>query len=712
MPTSPKPLSEDDIKSICGREIAAAESHAGTLSSNRQDALDYYMGRNRWASKPGQSSVVTRETCETIEWLLPQLIKVFASTDEVVRFEPQGPEDEQASEQATDLVNFIWARDNPGFLTLHTWTKDALIGGLGIIKIWWMDEPKVRHEDLGGLSEMQLTMLMQDGAITISAAEQSDIPGPPGPDGQPTPLYDVRLTYEEPDGRVCVEPVPPEEYLFLPSVKCDTDPGQGHRRRVTQSDLIEQGYDPGLVDDLPTADEDDEWGERSHRQYPSSLEDVNRDSRDRASRLVEITEWYTKLDLNGDGRTEWVKVTLGGTNDSKVLDTEEIDGPPFAVLTPLLMPHRLDGLSICDLVKDLQEIKTSITRQMLNSLYLANKPRTWAVDGQVNLQELLNSEAGGVVRVKAPGMVGELNSQFVGAAAFPMLEYIDRTLEGRSGVSKLSQGIDADVLKGGAAAAQTATGVAALQSAAQQRVELICRVMAETGIKRAFKLILSLVTKYQQSERVIRLRNQWVPMDPRSWNSEMDLVTEVGLGTGNKQEQLGYLTQVLTGQKELLQMGGLGLVSPKELYNTYAKLVQLSGLKSVDNYFLDPAKQPPTPPQPPQPDPNMAMVQVQMQVEQGKLALAREKMMREDDRERDRLDADISLKAAELQAKYGAQVNMAQIRAAVDRDREAMKQQAALTKHVTPPAPQLSDQARGLADGPPQGNGMMPPGMQ
>lgn len=687
MPTTPKPLSEDDIKSIVGREIAAAESHVGTLSSERQRALDMYSGKNLWASKPGQSSVVTRETLETVEWLLPQIIKVFASTDEIVKFEPQGQEDEQAAEQATDFINYVWSRDNPGFLTLHNWIKDSLIGGLGIVKIWWEDETKYRHADLGGLSEMQLAMLMQDANAQITAADP--VEGPLGPDGQPTTLYDVRLTYAEPDGRVCVAPVPPEEYLFLPTVKSDTDPGQGHRRRVTQSDLIEQGYDPGLVDDLPTADEDDEWGERSHRLQPSSLEDVNRDSRDRASRLIEITEWFTKLDTNGDGRTEWVKVTMGGTVNGKVLNTEEVDGPPFAVLSPILMPHKLNGLSIADLVKDLQEIKTSITRQMLNSLYLANKPRTWAVDGQVNLQELLNSEAGGVVRVKAPGMVGEMNSTFVGQAAFPMLEYIDRVLEGRSGVSKLSQGVDADVLKGGASAAQTATGIAALQSAAQQRVELVCRVFAETGIKRAFGLILQLVTRYQQSERVIRLRNQWVPMDPRSWNSDMDLTTEVGLGTGNKVEQLGYLTQVLQGQKELLTMGGLGLVSPKELYNTYAKLVQLSGLKSVDSYFMDPAKQPPTPQQPPQPDPNMAMLQVTMQVEQGKLALEREKMMRADDRERDKLDADIALRSAELSAKYQVQINQAAIRAQVDRDREAMRQQAQLAQQQMQPPPQV-----------------------
>jgi hypothetical protein len=524
---------------------------------------------------------------------------------------------------------------------------------------------------------MQLAMLTQDPRAEITAADP--VEGPPGPDGMPTTLYDVRLTYAEPDGRVCVEAVPPEEYLFSPTVKSDSEPGQGHRRRVTQSDLIEQGYDPGLVDDLPTADEDDQWAERSHRLHPSTLEDVNRDSRDRASRLIEVTEWYTKIDIDGDGRTQFVKVTVGGTADGKLLNVEEVDAPPFAVLSPILMPHRLNGLSIVDLVKDLQEIKTSLTRQMLNSLYLANKPRTWAVDGQVNLQELLNSEAGGVVRVKAPGMVGELNSQFVGAAAFPMLEYIDRVLEGRSGISKLSQGIDADVLKGGAAA-QTATGIAALQSAAQQRIELIARVFAETGIKRAFRLVLQLVTKYQQSERVIRLRNTWVPMDPRSWNAEMDLVTEVGLGTGNKMEQMGFIAQILQGQKELLAMGGLGLVSPPQLYAAYAKLVQLAGLKSADPYFMDPAKQPPQPQQPPPPDPNLLLVQVQAQVEQGKLALEREKMMRADDRERDKLDAEISLKAAELQARYGAQVNIAQIRAAVERDRELMRQQGAIAQ--------------------------------
>lgn len=681
-------LSDDDIKVICKREIDAAESHAGVLSASRQKNLEFYRGDNVFPSKPGQSSVVTREVLEVCEWTMPQLLKVFASNDEVVRFEPRGPEDVAAAEQATDFVNYIWSSENPGFLNWHTWLKDALIGGLGVLKIWWVDEPKVRTEDLTGLSEMQLSMLLQDPAIDITAAERSAVPGPPGPDGQPAVLYDVRLSITEPDGRVCVEAVPPEEYIFSPSCKSAEDPGQGHRQRRTQSELVEMGFDPAVIDDLPDADDDDEWGERSHRFDPSTLETVPRDTRDRASRMVEVVEWFTKLDADGDGIAEFVKVTLGGTNQSVVLSVEPVDCPPFAVLSPVLMPHRLDGLSVADLVRDLQEIKTAITRQMLNSLYLANKPRVWAVDGQVNLQELLNSEAGGVVRVKAPGMVGELNTQFVGGQAFPMLEYVDRVLETRSGISKMAQGIDADVLHGGAAAAQTATGVAALQSAAQQRVELIARVFAETGVRRAFKLILQLVTKYQQSSRVIRLRNQWVEIDPRSWNAEYDVSIEVGLGTGNKQEQMGYLSQIQQVQEGILQTGGLGgMVTPVHYYHTLAKLVQLSGLRNVDQYFADPSQQPQQPAPEPPPDPNMLAVQMQAQIEAQKLQLEAEKMRREDDRKRDEMDMDFALKQAELQARYGAQINVAQVRAQVDRDREAMRQQGALLQaQMQPPA--------------------------
>lgn len=691
-------MTDDDVRLVCKREIDAAESHVSQLAAERTIALDYYLGKNRWASKPNESSVVTRETLETVEWIHPQLLKVFASSDDVVRFEPQGPEDEQAAEQATDFANWIWNRDNNGFLNIHTWTKDALLSRLGVVKSWWEDEPKVTVERLAGLSIEQLTLLMQDEQLELTAAERSSMPGPVGPDGAAAALYDVELTRSVPDGRVRIMAIPPEEYLFLPSCKTDEDPGQGHKRTLTQSELLDMGYSFDQVDALPTADEDDDNAERSNRMQPAARQEINRDSRDRASRLIEIVEWYTLLDANGDGRTEFMKVTLAGTNHSVLLDRVEVDCAPFACLSPVLMPHRKDGLSIPDLVRDLQEIKTSIMRQTLNSLYQANKPRHALLDGQVNIQDYLGT---GSVRVKSLGAIMPIETQFVGGASMPMLDYIDRVLEGRSGVSKLAQGIDADVLKGGAAAAQTATGVAALQAAAALRVELIARVFAETGLKRAFRLILKLITRYQQSARVIRLRNEWVPMDPRSWDADMDLTTEVGLGTGNKLEQMNYLTQVLALQKELLAQGGLGLVEPKHIYATSAKLTQLAGFKSVDAYFNDPVANPPPAPPPPPPDPNMLAVQMQGQIEQAKLQLQAEKDRRADDRERDKMDMEFALKTAELQARYGAQINVAQVRGQVDRDRELIRQQGQLAQQ----------QMNGPAQQPGPIPQQMPPGM-
>lgn len=683
----PVGLDDEDLRLICAREIGVAEDRAAELSTDRQTALDYYRGSNLWKSKAGTSNVVDRSVLETVEWLMPQLLKVFASSDEIVRYEPHGPEDEEKAAQATDFANFIWDKQNAGFLNLHTWVKDSLLVRLGVLKIWWEDKPKVTDHDLFGVSLNQLITLTQQPGIEITAATPADpVMGPMGP----IELFDVRLTLTEPDGRCRIEPVPSEEYIWLPSCKSAIDPGQGHKRRISQADLIAEGYDEAIVDDLPGADEDDDNAERSHRFYPGTLDEIPRDSRDRASRMIEVTEWYTRLDRNGDGRPEFLKVTLAGINHSVLLDSAEVDMPPFAVLSPILMSHRLDGLSIPDIMKDLQEIKTAITRQALDSLYLANKPRTWAVDGQVNIPELMNHAAGGVVRVKAPGMVGELNTQFVAGQAFPMLEYIDKTLETRSGISKLAQGIDADVLRGGGgAAAQTATGIAALQSAAAVRVELIARVMAETGIKHAFRLILRLVTKYQQAGKVIRLRNQWIEMNPADWDADYDVSTEVGLGTGNKMEQLASLGEIKAAQEAILQQGGLGgMVTPAEYYHTLAQMVRLSGFKNADQFFKDPSQQPAQPPGPPPPDPNAQLLQLQAQVEQQKLMLQAEKMRREDDLARDKFDADNAFRAAELQAKYGTQFNMAALQAQVDRDREAMRQQGQLAQQAAQPMQQ------------------------
>jgi hypothetical protein len=671
------PMTDDDIKSLVLAEVEQASSYASTASADRRDALNTYLGRPMGDERPGRSQVVTRESLDVIEWIMPSLLRLFTTSEKMVRVDPVEASDIAAAEAATDYINLIWEKDNEGFINLHNWFKSALLYRLGVLKVYWSPEDHTETFTYQGLTQGQLMLLAEDKSLEIMAAEQI-----PAADEM---LFNVSFRRTVTRGKVKVETVPPEEFLYRPGMKSILEDGVGHRRRVPISDLIEMGFDPEIVNGLPAGDADDDpHGERAHRWEDEGTleEDALRDD---AMREVVVTEWYTRIDRDADGYAEKVMVTLAG---GEILDIQEVDDNPFAVLSPVLMPHKLEGLSLIDLTRDLQVIKSTLQRQMLDSLYLANNPRTWAVDNQVNLDDLMTNRPGGIVRVKQPGMVGEMNTQFVAGAAFPMLEYLDQTLEGRTGVSRMMQGLDADALNRGGAA-QTATGVAAMQSAAQSRVELVARVYAETGVKRAFGLILRNAIKYQDYARMVRLNGKFVEIDPRGWSQNLDLTIAVGLGTGNQAEQMGFLGQILTAQKEALGAGGLGLVKPKNIFNTLAKMIELAGLKTVAPYFLDPEAQQEQPQEPPKPDPQLEMIKMQQEIEQGKLQLAREKMIREDDRARDELDAEVSLKSAEISAKYGTAVDIATIRAMVDRDREMMKQQTAMMPQQPQMPPQM-----------------------
>ena len=412
------------------------------------------------------------------------------------------------------------------------------------------------------------------------------------------------------------------------------------------------GYDRDLIDRLPGAEDDDPTGEQHER---SAFDDEQgdrtlADGPNRAMREVWITECYVKADWDGDGIAERRKVTVAGSGP-EILDNEPWDGPvPFISVTPILMPHRFFGLSIADLVMDLQLIKSTILRQILDNLYLSNTGRH-IISDQVNLDDMLTSRPGGIVRLKNGAMPGQghilpLDTPLVASQAFPMLEYIDGVRENRTGVTRYNQGLDADTLN------KTATGINQIMSAAQQRIELIARVFAETGVKDLFRKILELVNRNQNAPRIIRLRNRWVPMDPREWSTQMDVSINVGLGTGNKDQMLLHLQNLLSIQVQAIRMqGGIDgpLVTLENVYNTLAKLVENAGLKSADPYFTAPGARPamPAPPQPApatSPDPAVVAVQQQAQVAAARLAFDRQRAAADLALDRAKLAADIALK--------------------------------------------------------------------
>jgi hypothetical protein len=423
---------------------------------------------------------------------------------------------------------------------------------------------------------------------------QPPAPPPQPPVAPPVPnLHDVAIKRTEKKGKVTIDAVPPEEFGISKRSKHITDGFSYHRVERTIGELKARGYKN--VDDITSDDQgansNAEAVERKSFDDENAFSNTHDESTDKSARLVWITECYMPVDYDGDGIPEWRKIVRAG---NQILENVECDGPPFVAITPIPLPHRFFGLSIADLAMESQRIKTSLLRSVMDNLYMGVNGRYFAVENQVNLDDLLTSRPGGIVRVKNPNAVGRLDSGMSDpAGAYQMLEYVELMRENRTGYMRNSQGADnPNVLN------KTATGATIQSNRADGRIDLIARVFAETGVKDLFLLILKLVSENQDKAAVMRLNNEWVDIDPSGWKTQFDFTVNVGLGTGNKDQQVQHLMGLMQVQKEALQ---IGVSTPANIYNSAAKLSENMGFKNADAFFTDPSKQPPKPP-PPHPD--------------------------------------------------------------------------------------------------------------
>jgi hypothetical protein len=703
-----EPMDDAELEALVAGELTDAVSFIDAeLSPVRARAIQYYRGEPFGNEEEGRSQVVSTDVRDTINGIMPSLMKVFFGSNRVVQFVPRGPEDIASADQATDYVNWIFQNDNNGFLLCHSVFKDALRGALGVAKYYWEEKVEVKTEHYTGLDESALTVLLSERDVVGSAIESMDDPsyqppvdpmtGQPVVDpmtGMPLPvpqIYNLELKREYKSGRVQVEAVPPEEFLIDRRARSVEDSVVvAHRRMMRVSDLVALGYDEEEVRAQMGAyelDSNDEYIARNpyaESYGPGGTQDDKR---------VLYVEAYMRVDYDRDGIAELRKVCTIGPSYKMVMN-EPCSHRPFALFCPDPEPHALIGLSIFDMTADLQRIKSAVMRNMLDSLSLAIHPRVGVVEGQANMDDVLNTEVGGVIRMRQPGMVQPFAVPFVGQAAFPMLGYLDEVRETRTGMSKAAMGLQADALQ-----STTRAAVAATVSAAQQHLELIARIFAETGMRALFKGILKLVVENQDRPRVVRLRNQWVPIDPRSWDAEMDVEIDVALGGGTDEQKIAVLTSISQKQEQVLQMMGPQnpMVTPQQYRNTLARLAELSGFKNPDEFFLNPQNQPPPPPPPPPPpDPAMILAQVEQQKimadiqnKQAELELKRQAMLLEDDRARDKQEADLMLRAYEIQLKSGTAVDVETIRAMMNAPRTATP---SVQQPVIPeigPAPQM-----------------------
>ena len=695
------PMDDTELQGIVAGELEDAVSYIDAdISPIRAKGTEYYRGDPFGNEEDGRSQVVAMEVRDTVSAMLPSLMKVFFSSENVVEYVPRGPEDVTGAQQATDYANYIFSNDNNGFMTTYALFKDSLVRKCGIAKYWWDEVEEVKIDDYSGLDDQTVQLLMQEGAevkIVVSYPDPSmpmdmmqpqvdPATGLPMPMQQPM-LHDVQIKRTTKDGRIRIMAVPPEELVLDRRARSFEDAGIiAHRQMATVDDLLAMGYELDEIEENISSTDLDSNDEYLARQ-PLSTTMGSGDSLNPGQRRVLYVESYIRVDYDGDGIAELRKVCCMGSGYTIVrnLPASYI---PFVDFPCDPEPHTspLEAMSIFDLTHDIQEIKSEILRNTLDSLAQSIHPRTAVVEGQVNIDDVLNNETGAIIRVRAPGMVQPFSSPFVGQAAFPMLDYMDAMREDRTGMSKAAMGLDPDALQ-----STTKAAVAATVSASQSRLELQARLLAE-GMKKLFKGILYLMTTHQDKPRMVRLRNEWVEIDPRVWNNSMDVSINIGLGNGDTNDRIQALTMIAGKQEQIMQQFGLGnpVVTPAMYIRTIQKIIELSGFKDASSYFQTlPADYQMPQEDAPKPTPEEVLAQVQAQSIQAdiqkkaaELELKREQMIRDDDYRRDQMAQDLMLKKYELELKYQTQISTAEIQAQQAMDREAMQQESAIVQQA------------------------------
>jgi len=644
-------MDDGQIKSILENEIDNAIGFIDTETTDqRAKALEYYLRYPYGNEVEGRSQIVTGEVAEAIDGALPQLIRVFTTTEDIVYFEPQNPGDEESAKQATDYCNWVFYRENDGLLILHNWFKDALLQKVGVVKTYWEEKTDVNVEKYSDLSEDELALLLSDPSIELVSQEVDVDDVTMDPFGNPIPRmsYDVKIKKRKDYGNVRIENVPPEEFLISKSARTIEDSNfVAHRRLMTRSELIAMGFKKKVVEALPSYDDLQFTPERIARFSQGEQPDENI-SLDPTMQVVEVYECYIYIDENDDGIAELRRIVYSG---NEILEDEECDAIPFHALCPIPIPHKFFGQSLADRTMDIQLIKSTLMRQTLDNLYLTNNARLGIIDGQVNIDDALNATPGGVIRMKSANSIMPIEVPAVTAQAFPVMEYMDQVQAKRTGVSDQQQGLDPDVLNN-----VSATAIAAMMKSNSGKLELIARIFAETGVKSLFRGILHLLGKYQDKEKIVRMRGKFVAFDPRTWANEYDVSVNVGLGSGDREQKIAMLQMISQKQEQILQQFGPSnpLVSVAQYRDTLAKIIEAAGFKDAGAFLneISPEQNAAlSQPQPPAPDAQAEVTKMLADVEREKTAA---KSMIDSQRlqlEKQQLEAEYTQKGIEMAMK-------------------------------------------------------------
>ena len=578
-------LENSKILAIVGAELSDADSISDGSNGNLVDSMKYYLGNPNGKEVTGRSSVTSTDVADAIEWIMPQIMDSFTQNNEVVIFDPAFDGDEQQAEMESEYVYDVLMKDNPGFVLLYQFVKDALMQKVGILKVYYENVDNVTAEEFTGITREQLLMLLAEESVELTELTENVITN----DGMPmAPLYDVKVKITESEGRIVVEGVPREQFR-INSDHNSIDPTNArftaHVTEKTISDLLLEGLIKRKedADDLP---EGTIQYDKDYRFTTSGQESaLIKVSEDPSQKTVQISECYMMMDINDDGISEYVKVTVAGDDGSPtdVLSIEEIDHNPWICTTAIIMSHKFDGLSIYDRLKEIQDQKTALWRNMFDNLYLQNNQRTAVVENQVNLDDLMVSRPGGIVRVKRIDAIQPLITPQIGQDAYSMMEYLDQVRAGRTGVS--ADGNASPQSIGDRVGSQ---GVARLMNAKEALVGLMVRVISETGVKPLCIKIRDLSVSHIDAVKDYKFKGVWQKVNPSEWNKRKHSTVRVGTGTGDHSQQIVALEKVIAAQEKVLMNPSQTMVREEQIFAAFDDFCKLNGLNSAVKYFVDP----------------------------------------------------------------------------------------------------------------------------
>ena len=604
-----------ELCALIDRQCESAIGADDYLAKQRRVAMEYYMGEAKGDLAPpeveGRSSVVSKDLMETVEWAMPAIMEALTGADDVVSFRPSRPGDETAAEDATAYVNHLIYEENEGFITLHDAIKQSLIGRFGVGKVYCDESWEEKEEHYDGLSQMEVEALQADHDIGEIEVMPSEMVPPAGMmEGMSPEAFAVRAKRKERLRKYVLEGIPPEEFRVSKDARTLAEAEfTAHEVELSASQLISEGWPREEVEKLPRGrDYRTQNDEQSRHSYDGTWTQDS-DNGDRSQEKIVVTEAYVRVDTDDDGVSELRRVKKAG---NYVHENEVVDDHPFWMLTPILMPYKVVGLSMHDLIEDLVRIKTAMTRQVLDNLYLSNTPMRGVIEGQVNLDDMLQARPGGIVRMKGPNVIQELTTPFVAGAGMQMLEFVDQVRDTRSGVTEMNSALNADSLSKGSVGSE---GVQAMMVAGSQRIRLIARVLAETGIKRIYMLMLKHAVQYQDRPAQMQVNGKWLTVNPREWAHGFRLRVNVGVGALERRQQVANLGVIAQAQKDAF---ALGLAKPENVYATLTDMAKAMGYHDPERYFSSPPENPP-------PSPPPIELQIEQMKQQGAQQLAQMK---------------------------------------------------------------------------------------